>query len=314
MGFLEEPLERAREAHVEPGPQLPRTGDDVAGESFARRCRSLGYDVELCSVVGGSLAVEKPGVGATVDRFVIDYRELANLEWFGQWTVPLAHRIGTGQLDKPLAHPSKGVPRQRRGKSLYHRLLAWKQPERVTRIGETPSSGGRSPRFLARIRAANSCPGGNHRRPRCGASGLSRVGSSGIGSGEGRLTSLRASVSVPGTAGWCGAPGTTSPARMHDSMVLSPLARPEAKGLSPGNPGAAVIRVPLYWGVQAARPAARRALWIQNAPLFNRCVLIGTAAPCAIRTTGGARVESPSAHYGNRRLFRPVPMPHGDCH
>lgn len=154
VGFLEEALERAGEAHIEPGPELARAGDDVPGECFARRCRPLGHDVELCSVVGGPLAVEIPGVGATVDRFVIDYRELANLEWFGQWTVPLAHRIGTGQLDEPLAHSQKGVPRQRRGKSLYHRLCPWNQPARVTRIGENPRRRTRYPPIRTGVASA----------------------------------------------------------------------------------------------------------------------------------------------------------------
>ena len=51
---------------------------------LTRRCGSFGNDEQLCAVVGGTLAVENPGVRPPVNRLVINYRELANLEWFGQ--------------------------------------------------------------------------------------------------------------------------------------------------------------------------------------------------------------------------------------
>ena len=66
----------------------------MARERFAGRRRAFGHDVELSSVVDGPFAVEDPGIRAAVDRFVIYYRELANLEWFGQQggDRPWAHR------------------------------------------------------------------------------------------------------------------------------------------------------------------------------------------------------------------------------
>ena len=72
--------ERAGKAHVEGAPGKAESGDDVAGESIRRRGGSLGYDVQLCTVVGGPFAEENPGIGTSVNRFVIDNRELANLE------------------------------------------------------------------------------------------------------------------------------------------------------------------------------------------------------------------------------------------
>ena len=60
---------------------------------------------------------EYPGVRAPVDRFVIYYRELANLEWFGQIGPSFCFQIGTGR-DNPWRRPfqkNDSPPRPKNG-------------------------------------------------------------------------------------------------------------------------------------------------------------------------------------------------------
>ena len=49
-------------------------------EGLARGRCSFSEQEEFCSVVGRPLAVKPPGIGAPVNRFAVNYRELANLE------------------------------------------------------------------------------------------------------------------------------------------------------------------------------------------------------------------------------------------
>ena len=84
LGFGKEAVEGAGEAHVQRAERIPESGHDVPRERLSRRSGAFCEDEELCAVVGRSFAVKNPGIRAPVDRHAINYRELANLEWFGQ--------------------------------------------------------------------------------------------------------------------------------------------------------------------------------------------------------------------------------------
>jgi hypothetical protein len=59
-------------------------GDDVASEGFASGRCAFREEVELGPIAGGATAGEDTGVGAAFHGFVVNDRELANLERFGQ--------------------------------------------------------------------------------------------------------------------------------------------------------------------------------------------------------------------------------------
>ena len=62
--------------------------------------------------------MENPGIWPAVNRFVIDYRELANLEWFGQVRPSFCsqdrHGAGHGRYSQIRCHPQAASPRWHR--------------------------------------------------------------------------------------------------------------------------------------------------------------------------------------------------------
>lgn len=80
----EEAAQRAGKAHIQPGEGVPDGRNNMARKRFASRRGAFGNDEEFRTVVSGALAMEDASVGTPVDGFVIDDRELANLQWFGQ--------------------------------------------------------------------------------------------------------------------------------------------------------------------------------------------------------------------------------------
>lgn len=95
---------------------------------------AFGHHEKLRTVVRGTLSMEYTGIGTPVDWLVINDRELANLQWFGQKADrPSDSRVEHGdhtwlpRPDFPAGPASTSQP-------LYHRLSGQKQRfEGVTR-------------------------------------------------------------------------------------------------------------------------------------------------------------------------------------
>ncbi len=81
-GFGEEALERTGQRKVVSAPCRTEGREEVAGMRFACDSRSLCDNPEFGTVICRTSATEMASVGAHIDGFVIDDRELADLEWF----------------------------------------------------------------------------------------------------------------------------------------------------------------------------------------------------------------------------------------
>ncbi len=120
--------ERASEAHIQASERVADGGDDVAGERLTRGRGAFGKDEQFRAVVGGTFAVEDPGVGSPVDRFVIDDRELANLEWLGQRRPSFCYQDWTRGNSVGTARQQNWQAPASTEQSLYHRVLGVEQP------------------------------------------------------------------------------------------------------------------------------------------------------------------------------------------